>query len=305
MINVIWIDDECKTPDGQLTLVGGSFVDEAFDSGIEITPFISYKEGIEALKKEPYRWNAVILDICNERATEGNKQDGFMKAYRDLEFFRRSHNCVEPYIFVFSGFAEFQDDEKSFIPKEDYARKRVYAKPDEASLLFKDINKVVNVSDLYRVKNKYCDIFNIAKEDLQCTVEEQNRLIEIIYKIEEGHRKNDDSILNSIRKFLEGPIMRNLFELGIPETTLNVLSRKLGKGLIDPEPPVYVQRSFHSLVEISQKGSHPLSLTTDVASGVAPYVLHSSMFELFNIITWIADLTKYCRTKKTYLIVKE
>ena len=91
MIEVLWIDDECKNQDG-LTDMGKGFVDLAYVYGIKITPMLTYKEGIDAIKKSPLRWSAVILDIHNQKATMRKASDDFVDANEQIIRFQVQHN---------------------------------------------------------------------------------------------------------------------------------------------------------------------------------------------------------------------
>ena len=118
MIEALWIDDECKNQDG-LTDMGKGFVDLAYVYGIKITPMLTYKEGIDAIKKSPLRWSAVILDIHNQKATTGKASDDFDDAREQIIRFQAQHNQGEPFIFVLSGNKQYQT-ESSTIKKPDF-----------------------------------------------------------------------------------------------------------------------------------------------------------------------------------------
>lgn len=53
MIEVLWIDDECMNSSGELSGLGTSIVNTAYDKGINITPMLTYKEGINAIRNHP------------------------------------------------------------------------------------------------------------------------------------------------------------------------------------------------------------------------------------------------------------
>ena len=55
--------------------------------------------------------------------------------------------------------------------------------------------------------------------------------------------------------------------------------------------PVYIQRSFHSAVTVSNEGSHRLRIDQDTKDGVAPYLIRSTVFELLNILIWLKTLS--------------
>ena len=54
--------------------------------------------------------------------------------------------------------------------------------------------------------------------------------------------------------------------------------------------PVYIQRSIHSLVAITNPGSHRTVTDDDVAKGRAPYLLRSLIFEMLNVLYWCSNI---------------
>ena len=50
--------------------------------------------------------------------------------------------------------------------------------------------------------------------------------------------------------------------------------------------PAYIQRNIHSVVEITQTGSHRTKTDQDIRSGAAPYLVCSTINVLLNIILW-------------------
>lgn len=53
MIEVLWIDDECKINSDKLSPMGQEFIESAYEEGIKITPMLTYKDGIDAIKNNP------------------------------------------------------------------------------------------------------------------------------------------------------------------------------------------------------------------------------------------------------------
>lgn len=284
MIKVLWIDDECKDIYGELSFMGCQFLEYAHDQNIEITPMSSYWEGLAAIESYPLEWCAVILDIREQKATTGNAVDGYLKACNWLRKFHYKHNQLEPYIFTLSGEKRYQEKD-SLIPKEPHCSKRVYDKnSDDYKLLFEDIHKIENVSDLYKLQDEYSRLLYISKilGKNAC-----NRLLEIMYPILVRKNVEDPKLLTEIRKYIEDYILTFLEDksfLPIEHRTLNKCSKYIEK---ERKAPEYIIRSFHSLVSTVQQGSHGGTVTdNDVRYGNAPFLLQSCLFELFNIIYW-------------------
>lgn len=288
MIKVLWIDDECENMSGELSIMGREFIEYAYEQGIEIKPISTYKDGLAAIKAHPLEWCAIILDIREQKATTGNAVDGYQYAYDWLRDFHNEHHQLEPYIFTLSGEKRYHDKD-SLIRKESYCSKRVYDKNSgDYKILFDDIRKIKNVSDLYKLHNEYADLLCISK---LLGENADNRLLEIMYPILIKKRITDPKLLNEIRKYLEDFVIAFLGNKSFfPDEikSLNDCSRYIGS---QKDVPEYIKRSFHSLVSIVQEGSHGRTvIDNDVRCGNAPYLLQSCLFELLNIIYWIKSI---------------
>ena len=293
MIEVLWIDDECKNQDG-LTDMGKGFVDLAYVYGIKITPMLTYKEGIDTIKKSPLRWSAVILDIHNQKATTGKASDDFDDAREQIIRFQAQHNQGEPFIFVLSGNKQYQT-ESSTIKKPDYCQKNIYDKNGEDyKLLFNDIIKIQDISRLYNCKEEYKDVLDVAKHISDETWES---LLMLLYNVTVICEKKNTDLFNRMRKILEDVMLvlkehEYSFFATNEEKTLNNLSVHIGRDKTIPE---YIQRAFHTLIRIVQDASHRLVVDYDVSCLRAPYLLRSSLYELCNILMWIGDRYNYAK----------
>lgn len=292
MIEVLWIDDECMLTPDKLSPMGEEFVNYAYEQNIKITPMQTYKEGVGAIKNNPHRWCAVILDIHNQKTTSGKPSDDFDAARDEIKSLQTLRHQEEPYIFILSGNKLYQG-EHSTIRQPDYCSKSIYDKNGEDyKQLFDDILKIQNISKLYTCQEQHKDVLTIAKE--LCGEETWERLLKILYKITINDIKNDPALFNDMRKILED-IMKVLeeqyrysyFTETKEEISLNNLSRYIGN---DKNVPIYIQRAFHTLTSVTQNGSHGLEVDSDVLSSKAPYLLRSSLYELCNILFWMRML---------------
>ncbi len=290
MIKVLWIDDECLDATNELTYKAKEFVNAAYDKGIDITSVASYKEGLSLINRNPLEYIAVILDVRNQSVTEGNVADGYMDAKAELDKIQYRLNQQEPYVFVLSGEKAYHDD-LVLLRKMPYQTKSVYDKNGkDYEILFEDILKIEKVSSLYRCQCEYEDVLEAIRK--LCGEDEYKRVLLLTMQILVYGHSDKSEHFNSLRKVLEA-IMDVLNQCGYYKDeqvmSLNNLSRYIGQ---DRTIPVYIQRSFHSLVEITQNGSHLLGVDDDTAENKAPYLLRSCLFELFNIIIWLRD---YCK----------
>lgn len=291
MIEVLWIDDECMNSSGERSRLGISIVNMAYGKGINITPMLTYKEGINAIRNHPLKWCAVILDIRNDKATTEKASDDFDAARDEIKSIQILNHQREPYIFILSGDEQYHGDH-STIRKPDYCSKSIYAKNSgDYELLFEDILKIQSVSKLYTCQEQYKDVLTIANDS--CGEGTWQKLLNALYKITINDIKNNPALFNEMRKILED-IMKVLeqyrysyFAETKEEISLNNLSRYIGN---DKNVPVYIQRAFHTLTSVTQNGSHRLEVDSDVSCSRAPYLLRSCLYELCNILIWMRSL---------------
>lgn len=285
MLEVLWIDDQCRCENGEYTIMGRNVIEYAYSKEIEITAITTYEEGIELIKKNPRKWIAVILDIRDQRATNGNAVSGYLKAVEDFKKLRAEHKGLELYVFTLSGEKKYQEED-TLVYKPEYCSKSVYEKCNEDyKILFDDIKKITNISVLYKIRSEYEDVLRVARR----IGDDEYWLIELIYRVLE---LSDRTTLNDLRKYVERYIIPYLnkvsfFSPEINVSCLNECSRYIGK---QNNVPVYIKRSIHSLVEIIQDGSHANMSTIvdrELHEGRAPYVLKSCLFELLNVVYWL------------------
>lgn len=291
MIEVLWIDDECMTNLGKLSPMGEEFVNYAYEQKIKITPMQTYKDGVGAIRNNPHKWCAVILDIHNQKATSGKASDDFDAARDEIKSIQALNHQKEPYIFILSG-NKLYHGEHSTIRKPDYCSKSIYDKNGENyKQMFENILKIQSVSKLYTCQEQYKDVLTIANDF--CGEGTWQRLLNALYEITINDIKNNPALFNEMRKILED-IMKVLeqyrysyFAETKEEISLNNLSRYIGN---DKNVPIYIQRAFHTLTSVTQNGSHRLEVDSDVSCSRAPYLLRSCLYELCNILIWMRNL---------------
>lgn len=306
MVNILWVDDESRDVNGDLTSKGKSFISDAGWEGIEVTAFNHYYDALNELELHPTLYTAIVLDVEDDRANDGDKKDGFMEAMRSIDSFHGKQNQKEPYVFVFTGHDKYSSGDSKVMIKPDYASKNVYLKGSDSEILFEDIKKVAENSRLYQVFRKYDDVLKAAQHRFD--TENLDNLREVIFRIEYEGKSTDDSILNIMRKILFYCFDHVPFDYPQLDGQGNRIenyaakSKFIGDKRNSEVIAPYIQRYFHSLVEVLNVGSHsgdevssgndeknlkkkPVSV--DVKEGKAPYLLRTCMYELFNIIIWL------------------
>lgn len=281
MIEVMWIDDEWEDK-------GVPFIMSADNEGINIAPYDTYAKGIAALERDPQRWVAVILDVREQAAEQGTATDNFHMAREKIKEFQLLNHQKEPYVFVLTGEANYLDSDA--FPKMNYASKRVYSKGlEDCKILFDDIKRIAELSLINQITHEYNDVLSAAKDYFKVDSNTYVRLFKLIQKIIYQRVVNNQKLLNEIRKILEimiVPQLKNLSYIPNDLTALNTISKKIDE---EERCPEYIQRSFHSIVNITQEGSHGKTIDADVSKGQAPYLLRSCLYELLNIIIWMKE----------------
>ena len=134
MIEVLWIDDECKDSSGKLTATALNIINMAFEHDIKITPVLTYKEGIDMIDNNHLQWCAVILDIYNQKATREKPSDDYDEAREQIIRIQTKYGQQEPYIFVLSGNEKYKECP---IRRPNYCQKNIYDKSgQDYELLF-------------------------------------------------------------------------------------------------------------------------------------------------------------------------
>lgn len=305
-INILWVDDESLDLNGEPTDKGQSFMEAAYEEDIEVTPFARYKDAINELILHPTEYTAIVLDVEDDRAEDGDKKDSFMEALSAIATFHGKRDQEEPYVFVYTGHNKYESGDAKVMVKQKYASKNVYVKARDEESLFEDINAVAGHSRLYQVFRKYDDVLKAAQHRID--QENLDNLKEMIFRIEYEGTSTDDSILNKMRKILNYCFNHVPFDYpqldgkGNRITTFADKSKFIGDKRNSEVIAPYIQRYFHSLYEVLNVGSHAgdellkgndekydkkKPVTVDVKEGKAPYLLRTCMFELFNIIIWL------------------
>jgi len=271
---VLWIDDECNTSYGR------DFIGQAEQDNVDIIAFESHEEGFLFLENNKINIHAVILDakVKNRKDDTVTGLEG-LRASRDRLIEINKNNYL-PY-FIFTGQPDYQT--KIWF-KESYGE--FYIKGSDNVRLIADLIEKVEKKVEYLLQKKYKDVFDLCIDDY---IGESNRekVFRILLAIEQNETTNP-TYFNEIRKIMEDVFSccknKGLF----PEdcTEMNARSTLLGKKEMLEYVPVYIQRNIHSVVQISQEGSHRLSIDKDVEESNAPYLLRSTVYELINILLW-------------------
>jgi len=269
---VLWVED---TPE-----LLSSFKNDIEDSGqIEFVVFKDSSSAISYLKSSIEEISAAVLDIesfANSFSEEETK-NSFCRV-RDCIIQLKHRNAIE--YFAFTGKGKYLSDRKSF--KEEYGCE-IFDKNYQSIEAGEFLRKIVDRHIIAQISYKYGDAFDLSKDI-------QGDLLKILLVLE-GQEWKDNRVFNQIRKVLDW-VMEYCNKIGLSpivfsKTNLTECSKFLGEEEMLSFVPLYIQRSFHSTVSITNEGSHRLSIDSIIKSGEAPYLIRSTIFELLNIINWL------------------
>jgi len=276
---VIWIDDRCDEFLDLLVLAEQDEKDE-----IDIHPFKLGIDGLRELKSHPFSWDGVILDVkCLYDSTDAVDDSANFYRIKD-ELLELKHQCDIP-LFVYSGQPDYVSNTEFYKSLNGI---KLYKKEKDEQQLLDDIKVEADNLVTNRVKNKYL-------KELQFP-EFTDELTQIFVAIERGIT-NEPNLFPMMRKILED-LMKICSQIGLlpfeTKISLNSYSSFLGRKEMKDLVPLYIQRSFHSCVEITNDGAHRAAIDKDVSKGDAPFLIRSTGFELLNIITWLGSVySKY------------
>ena len=272
---VLWVED---TPE----LLQGFQNDIEAEDEIEFVIKRDASNAVEYLENNIEKLSAAVLDIesfINEDSTEETKSSFCRVRDKILELKHR--NPIQ--YFAFTGKAKYLKDEKGF--KEEY-KCEIFDKNYQTIEAEKRLREMVSNHVIAKISNKYGKVFQLSSEI-------QMDLLQILMIVEDRETRNAD-VYNKIRKVLDW-VMGYCYNIGLSQiefsgSNLADCSRFLGSKEMGKIVPVYIQRSFHSCIEIANDGSHRLTIDKDTKDGAAPYLIQSTVFELLNILNWLKSL---------------
>lgn len=271
---ILWIDDKWEDLD--------SFKDvcELPENGFEVVTCTNAEEGMEIFEAQLEEWSGVILDakVFKGKGDEVDRLEGLDYSRKRISELKYKRD-VPTYIFtgqpdLISGttFAELVGE--------------FYEKDKDEDRLIADIKKNADEMENTQIIHKYQKVFDVWPES-------KLDLLRILKAIEHEDWL-DNTVFNSIRKILSD-VMTRLYDCGYCSvvhdgSNLADCSRALGAPNMSEIIPVYIQRSMHTCVEVTNPGSHRTECDSAVKDGKAPYLVRSMTYDLLNILYWCKNL---------------
>ncbi len=253
------------------------------DGEIELVVIKDSQSAVKYLNDNIEKLTGAVLDI--ESFIDPNSDEETKSSFcrvRDAINSLSYRNKIE--YFAFTGKGKYLKDKEGF---EDEYGCRIFDKNYEGIEAEEYLKEIVDRHIIAVISSKYSGTF--ISQEIQLV------LLKILMVLESSDYRNW-SVYNEIRKVMDW-IMQYCYKIGLLQeefrgSNINSLSKFLGlddmaeSGLV----PVYIQRNFHSVVTISNNGSHDLIVNRDTKEGHAPYLVRSTIYELLNILYWLGTL---------------
>lgn len=268
---ILWIDDKWEELD--------SFKDvcELPKHGMEIIPCKYSVDGMRIFEQHLEEWSGVILDakVLMDKESTLDQLKGLTYSIRKIH--ELSHVRKVPY-YIFTG----QPDTASGTAFAEEHFDHYYEKDHDEDKLIEDIKRNADELENTQIIHKYQTVFDTWPES-------KHDLLRIL-KVLDNEDWQNNSVLNDIRKIMSD-VMYRLYDKGFCSvqhdgSNLGQCSLALCQSYMEEIIPIYIQRSIHSLVATTNPGSHRTVTDSDVASGKAPYLIRSLIYEMLNILNW-------------------
>lgn len=273
---VLWIDDEPSN----------EFINEAYEYDIDIINATCHDAGMILLKDSDKHWDAVILDAyckINDEQSESPSLASLTESISAIDKYCNETRFIPWFVYTSGAYEGFDYLRNQIRKNRIWDDRPYYAKPSDRHTLFDKLKEAANQQLTTQLKLKYADIWKIYP---------YQDILHLLEIADRGGNKTA-SVFNDIRKIFDW-VMHYCCNHGLPlgfnGSNLGECSAKLGKATMQDYVPLYIQRSFHSCVEITNNGSHKLIVDEHTSRGLAPYLLQSTIFELLNILVWCSSL---------------
>ena len=272
---ILWIDDKWDELE--------SFKDvcELPKHGMEIVPCKYSVDGMRLFEQYLEEWSGVILDakVLMDKDSKLDQLKGLAYSLRKIH--ELTHVRKFPY-YIFTG----QPDTASGTTFAEEHSEHYYEKDHDEDRLIEDIKRNADALVDMQIVHKYQTIFDTWSQS-------RHDLLRILKAFNNEDWQNN-SVLNDIRKIIDDVVIL-LYNKGYCSvepngSNLAQCSRALCEGYMEELIPIYVQRSIHSLVAITNPGSHRTTTDSDVAVGNAPYLIRSLIFEMLNVLYWCNNI---------------
>lgn len=278
---LLWIDDQ-PSP---------AFMDLAYEDpyNIDIQHEYCYSDGIKWLSENLNICDAVILDVnCKDTHITDIPS---MTVFRDnLDTVKRlchGSRFIPWFVYTGGGYEGSESLKYAISGNQEWSTEQYYNKPTQQHDLLKNIIQAIESSTETGLRKKYNRIFSLSDEI-------RSDLVGILNTLETEDYANINTP-NQIRQLLDW-IMDYCYEMGLSlverdGSKISECSTFLGRPELLKYVPLYVQRALHTLVRITNEGSHRLTIREQIGNGTAPYLTRSLIYELLNVLHWLTSVS--------------
>ena len=302
MYNVLWIDDQWDTLDG--------FIEKAATVyNLSITPYRTSKAGIEAIRSDLDKWDAVILDAKGLDESENEATD--VIGLRKAKDFLLSLSKPIPY-FIYTGQTDYLSSDFFKSAFGDF-----YSKHDGYNKILKAVVEAIEKKVENQTIHNYQDLFS-SLESLGISEYTKDTFLDILLPLhykekEEGFRPVHH--YTQLRKVIEY-LFRACHKVGlIPEACISNGKVNLNQCSLylagkNPEKinlrygeegdsivPKHIEKIIRSVLELGNTSSHTVDLESDDIEKIetlfkslkSNYLIYGLTLQLCEAVVWFAN----------------
>ena len=302
MHNVLWIDDQWDTLDG--------FIEKAATVyNLSITPYRTSKAGIEAIRSDLDKWDAVILDAKGLDESENEATD--VIGLRKAKDFLLSLSKPIPY-FIYTGQTDYLSSEFFKSAFGDF-----YSKYDGYNKILKAVVDAIEKKVENQTIHNYQDLFS-SLESLGISEYTKDTFLDILLPLhykekEEGFRPVHH--YTQLRKVIEY-LFRECHRVGlVPDACIsngiiNLNQCSLYLAGKNPEKinlrygeegdriiPKHIERIIRSVLELGNTCSHSVELEDEDKEKIeelfrsfkSNYLIYGLTLQLCEAVVWFAN----------------
>ncbi len=302
MYNVLWIDDQWDTLDGFIEKAAAIY-------NLSITPYRTSKAGIEAIRSNLDKWDAVILDAKGLDESENEATD--VIGLRKAKDFLLSLSKPIPY-FIYTGQTDYLSSEFFKSAFGDF-----YSKYDGYNKILKAVVEAIEKKVENQTIHNYQDLFS-SLESLGISEYTKDTFLDILLPLhykdkEEGFRPVHH--YTQLRKVIEY-LFRECHRVGlVPDACIsngiiNLNQCSLYLAGKNPEKinlrygeegdriiPKHIERIIRSVLELGNTCSHSVELEEEDKEKIeelfrsfkSNYLIYGLTLQLCEAVVWFAN----------------
>lgn len=300
MYRVLWFDDEFATLE--------NIVEDCLLKDIQLIGYGNAEEGLKALSKDQYRFDAVLLDGMFFKTPEqsGDVNDSAFGEVAVALGQLKVKGIILPW-FIYSGQKNFVKDKNKLVDllaDQSYAKGKVFDKNDDEDFLelCSEIKKAADLQPLTKARHDNPELMKIFENGYLPETVEENVMNLLISPLPKSNTELK-AILTNIRSIQESCLLK-LQSIDVLDTSLNTFKKRMNHlsgntskaSNWKPTSSVYQTKDIRNLHEwiYHTCGTYLHYLEEQHFDGymISNYAVESLRTGLFEILVWF---------KKTYV----